>query len=168
MTKIDVLTELREQQRVRPRSYSSDLAQRAADEIERLRWWNADMVAKAASGGTLDGYREMGARLAALEAERDRLREALEWYEAHVAALEAERDRLWAEKYEAAQDADTLLQAEQTYKRLYRDERYKALALAKERDRLREALWQIIDGATEYTRTECAIASAALEGGGDG
>lgn len=70
MTKIDVLTELREQQRVRPRSYSSDLAQRAADEIERLRKWNADMVAKAASGGTLDGYREMGARIAAREAER--------------------------------------------------------------------------------------------------
>lgn len=37
-------------------------------------------------------------------------------------------------------------------------------ALEAERDRLREALRQIIDGATEYTRSECAIARAALEG----
>lgn len=50
----------------------------AADEIDRLRKWNADMVAKSASGGVLDGYREMGAKLAAVEAERYALRQELD------------------------------------------------------------------------------------------
>jgi len=43
-------------------------------EIARLAKWNQDMVAKAASGGALDGYRELGARAARAEAEVERLR----------------------------------------------------------------------------------------------
>lgn len=79
---IDVVRELREQERVQRQpsgepTYLSDLAKRAADEIERLRKWNAEMVEKAASGGVLDGYRDLGARLAAKDAEIERLREAL-------------------------------------------------------------------------------------------
>ena len=42
-------------------------------EVAALRKWNADMVAKVAEG-SLDGYRELGAKCAALEAERDALR----------------------------------------------------------------------------------------------
>ena len=42
-------------------------------EVAALRKWNADMVAKVAEG-SLDGYRELRAKCAALEAERDALR----------------------------------------------------------------------------------------------
>ena len=56
--------------------------------------WNRAMVAKAASGGVLDGYREMGAKLAAAEtraekaeAERDALREAVRKAEAALADI---------------------------------------------------------------------------------
>lgn len=86
MSGIDIVTELRAQAENAPgRIYIYELHGRAADEIERLRKWCAAMVEKAASGGTLDGYREMGAALAskdaeiaALKAERDKMREALE------------------------------------------------------------------------------------------
>ena len=37
--------------------------------IKELEQWNAEMVEKAAGGGTLDGYREMAARIAFLEEE---------------------------------------------------------------------------------------------------
>lgn len=50
--------------------------ERLRTELDKAREWNRQMVEKAAEGGALDGYREMGARIAALEAERDRLREA--------------------------------------------------------------------------------------------
>ena len=40
------------------------------ERIAALEQWNADMVAKTAAG-SLDGYRELGAKCAALEAERD-------------------------------------------------------------------------------------------------
>lgn len=46
----------------------------AADEIERLNAWNRQMAEKAAAGGTLDGYRELGARVAAAESLADNLR----------------------------------------------------------------------------------------------
>jgi chromosome segregation ATPase len=45
-------------------------------EVARLKQWQVDMVAKAADK-SLDGYRELGAKCAALEAERDALRSAL-------------------------------------------------------------------------------------------
>lgn len=51
-------------------------------EIDRLRDWQRQMVEKAASGGRLDGYRELAGKLAAKDAENDRLRAAL------VAAME--------------------------------------------------------------------------------
>ena len=35
--------------------------------ISELEQWNAEMVEKTASGGTLEGYREMGQRIAELE-----------------------------------------------------------------------------------------------------
>jgi hypothetical protein len=48
---------------------------------EKAEQWNRDMVAKAASDGTLEGYRDLGRKCAQLEvraeqaeAERDRLR----------------------------------------------------------------------------------------------
>lgn len=54
---------------------------------EKAEQWNRDMVAMAASGGKMDGYRELGAKLAAMEAraeaaeaENARLREAVERY----------------------------------------------------------------------------------------
>ena len=66
---------------------SQNLKMQAADEIERLRVWNAEMVAKATSGGTLDGYRELGQKCAGLEAKNERLREALhqikQWADAY-------------------------------------------------------------------------------------
>lgn len=37
--------------------------------IKELEKWNAEMVEKAAGGGTLDGYREMADRIAFLEQE---------------------------------------------------------------------------------------------------
>lgn len=70
-------------------------------DLERARKWNADMVAKAAEGGTLDGYREMGARLAKAEeraekaeAERD---EALETLREIATSLSWGRDRMQAQ-----------------------------------------------------------------------
>lgn len=55
------------------------------NEVLSLRGWNRQMVEKAASGGRLDGYRELADKLAATEAELDRLR-------AHV---ETEPEREW-------------------------------------------------------------------------
>lgn len=55
------------------------------NEVLSLRGWQRQMVEKAASGGVLDGYRELGAKCAALEAELDRLRAAAE---AHGDALQ--------------------------------------------------------------------------------
>lgn len=53
------------------------LARDLADQLEVMREriaeleaWNAEMVEKAASGGTLEGYREMGQRIAELEVVR--------------------------------------------------------------------------------------------------
>ena len=43
-------------------------------EVARLKQWQVDMVAKAADK-SLDGYRELGAKCAALEAERDALKQ---------------------------------------------------------------------------------------------
>lgn len=37
-------------------------------ELAKTQKWNQEMVEKAASGGTLDAYREMGQRIAELEA----------------------------------------------------------------------------------------------------
>lgn len=51
-----------------------------AAEIERLRKWNRQMVEKAASGGTLDAYREMGTKLCAKD-------EGIEMLRARVARL---------------------------------------------------------------------------------
>ena len=57
-------------------------------DIDRLRDWQRQMVEKAASGGRLDGYRELAGKLAAKDAENDRLRAAL------VAAMEVvQQDR---------------------------------------------------------------------------
>ena len=56
-------------------------AERAEAEVARLKQWQVDMVAKAADK-SLDGYRELGAKCAALEAERDALKqdaERLDW-----------------------------------------------------------------------------------------
>ena len=49
----------------------------AEAEVARLKQWQVDMVAKAADK-SLDGYRELGAKCAALEAERDALRQKLD------------------------------------------------------------------------------------------
>ena len=49
---------------------------RLTRELAEAREWNRQMVEKAASGGTLDGYRELGAKVAAAENERDALRAA--------------------------------------------------------------------------------------------
>ena len=46
----------------------------AEAEVLKLRKWNQQMVEMAAQTGNLDGYREMGAKLAAAEAEIERLR----------------------------------------------------------------------------------------------
>lgn len=47
-------------------------------EVARLREWSAGMVVKMAEREpTLDGYREMGMKLAAIEADRDWLRSVL-------------------------------------------------------------------------------------------
>ena len=72
--------------------------------VAELEEWNRQMVEKAASGGVLDGYRELGQKLAAMTQERDfylgaasrahseaaisqhreqKLREALEFYASH-------------------------------------------------------------------------------------
>lgn len=44
------------------------------DEVLRQRAWARGMVEKAASGGTLDGYRELGQKLAKAEAQIEALR----------------------------------------------------------------------------------------------
>jgi len=49
----------------------------AEAEVARLKQWQVDMVAKAADK-SLDGYRELGAKCAALEAERDALKALVE------------------------------------------------------------------------------------------
>lgn len=41
------------------------------EEIARLREWQRQMVEKAASGGVLEGYRELGAKAAAAESRAD-------------------------------------------------------------------------------------------------
>jgi hypothetical protein len=46
----------------------------AADEIERLYKWQREMVEKAASGGVLDGYRELATKLAKRDETIDSLR----------------------------------------------------------------------------------------------
>jgi len=46
-----------------------------ADEIERLREWQRQMVEIQASGGRLDGYRELAQKLADRDSEIDRLRD---------------------------------------------------------------------------------------------
>lgn len=46
-------------------------------ERDEAREWNRQMVEKAASGGALDGYRELAARAAAAENERDAMARAL-------------------------------------------------------------------------------------------
>lgn len=46
-------------------------------ENERLRQWQKEMVEIQASGGRLDGYRELGAKCATLETEIERLRTEL-------------------------------------------------------------------------------------------
>lgn len=58
----------------------------ADSEIESLRQWQRDMVAKAADK-SLDGYRELGAKCAALE-------ERAEQLESELAALKVERDSM--------------------------------------------------------------------------
>ena len=50
---------------------------RLVQERDDLREWNKAMVVKAASGGVLDGYREMGEQLAASQAYAAQLRDAL-------------------------------------------------------------------------------------------
>ena len=55
-------------------------------EVSELREWQRQMVEKAAAN-SLDGYRELGARAAAAENERDALR-------AEVEALRADAERL--------------------------------------------------------------------------
>lgn len=47
------------------------------DEVLRQRKWAREMVEMAASGGRLDGYRELADKLAAKDAEIDRLRAEL-------------------------------------------------------------------------------------------
>jgi hypothetical protein len=63
----------------------------AADAIEslerRLREaeeWNRKMVEKAASGGVLDGYRELGAKCAALEERAERAEDERDALKAHA------------------------------------------------------------------------------------
>ena len=48
-----------------------------AEELAQAREWNRQMVEKAASGGTLEGYREMGRKLAQKDARIARLRHFL-------------------------------------------------------------------------------------------
>lgn len=82
-------------------------------EIERLREWNRQMVEKAASGGTLDGYRELGAKLANAEAEIERLRATVDrlqqqWAEnAPAVRYKTERDALRT----ALRDCDAVARA---------------------------------------------------------
>lgn len=69
--------------------------ERAADaEIERLREWNRQMVETAAGGGVLDGYRELGAKLAEKDAEIERLREENSTFSDSLAAKADRIDRL--------------------------------------------------------------------------
>lgn len=56
---------------------ASELLVQQDAEIERLREWQRQMVEKAADQ-SLDGYRELGAKLAEKDAEIERLRGALE------------------------------------------------------------------------------------------
>jgi hypothetical protein len=79
-------------------------AVKAEEEVERLRAWQREMVEIAASGGRLDGYRELGAKLAARDAEIDKLRgEVTHWRKARRDCLEAgdmlkkQNDELWAD-----------------------------------------------------------------------
>lgn len=51
--------------------------------IKELELWNAAMVEKAASGGTLDGYREMAMRIEDLEREKKRLRRGIDDIKIH-------------------------------------------------------------------------------------
>lgn len=78
-------------------------------EIERLKAWNAEMVKKAASGGTLDGYREMAQQLTNKDAEIERLNDAIRSHMADNNILRqgkqlqaAEIERLKAENEEQA------------------------------------------------------------------
>ena len=52
-----------------------------AAEIERLKQWQREMVEIQASGGRLDGYREMGAQIAAQAAEIERITDV--WHALH-------------------------------------------------------------------------------------
>jgi hypothetical protein len=56
----------------------SQAVERQAREIERLYEWQRQMVELAASGGRLDGYRELAAKLAKKDEQIDRLRAEIE------------------------------------------------------------------------------------------
>lgn len=142
MSRIDIIAELRAQADNAPgRFYIYELHGRAADEIERLRKWNAEMMEKAASGGTLDGYREMGAALAAKNAE--------------IAALKAGRDA-WRDAAQSATPGGSEftepheVRAHIARRRSDLVEAKKARVRAeRERDALREALREASVGVRE-------------------
>ena len=60
----------------------ADVIESQQREIEELREWNAAMVEKMASGGTLDGYREMASKVASLQSRLDECEAALRQHDA--------------------------------------------------------------------------------------
>ena len=73
-----------------------DLAAAQAKIAEQQLWMQA-MVEKAASGGVLDGYRELGAKCAELERERDSAVNIAQRAEHRANQAEADRDALRAD-----------------------------------------------------------------------
>lgn len=111
----------------------------AADEIERLREWQRQMVEKAASGGVLDGYRELAGKLAERDAEIDRLRGQLQVIGDQYAGAVTERDCLRAE-------VKALRQRCRTYRKAMRD-----------LNRAHAVLWRVI-GIRNEDRLSAALA----------
>lgn len=66
-------------------------------EITKLQRWNADMVKKAASGGTLEGYREMASQLTEKDAEITKLTAEGAKHVDEINHLWEETDKLRAE-----------------------------------------------------------------------
>jgi len=69
-----------------PELFGSRNMKVALDEIDRLAKWQIEMVEKAAAK-SLDGYRELGARCAALEEERDKANARLAQWKHALGAL---------------------------------------------------------------------------------
>jgi len=74
---LKIISEIEADQDDGPTAFGISRWDELRESVEKMVQWNQDMVVKMASGGKLDAYREMGQKLARLEAENEQLRTLL-------------------------------------------------------------------------------------------